>query len=34
MGKEGFQDSAMPAGEQANEEAREEDGGHDKGNSL
>ena len=34
MNKEGFQESTMPAGEQANEEAREEDGGHDKGRYL
>ena len=31
MGKEGFQDSTMPAGEKPYEEPGEEDGGHGNG---
>ena len=34
MGKEGFKESTMPAGEQTNKEAREEDGGHGNDSSL
>ena len=34
MDEEGLQDSAMPAGEEANGEPRKEDGGHGHGSSL